>query len=296
MLVAERGAARNTVLAYRRDLDHFMTWLARRGGVPETAGAEDLRAYFSSLAADGRAASTAARRLSCLRQFFDFLCVEGVRGDDPTAGIASPRRPRPLPRVLGEEEVERLLAEARRIEGPEGARLVAMLELLYATGMRVSELVALPYAAAARDVEVLVIRGKGGRERLVPLTPAAREALTAYRPLRAHFIAEGDRSPWLFPSSSARRGHITRQRFGQLLKELALRCGLDPRSVSPHVLRHAFATHLLANGADLRSVQQLLGHADISTTQIYTHVLDERLRALVARAHPLARSGSGRRG
>ncbi len=290
MLAAERGAAANTIAAYRRDLDHFAAELASRGRNDRNASAEDIRAYMAGLASDGLAASTGARRVSALRQYFRFLHMEGIRTDDPAAPVDSPRRGRPLPKILGEKEVERLLAAAHAMPGPEGLRLTAMLELLYATGLRVSELVTLPLSAVARDPEFLVVRGKGGRERLVPLNEAGREAVRRYREARSHFLPEGQASPWLFPSRG-REGYLTRQRFAQLLKALATTSGIDPRRVSPHVLRHAFASHLLAHGADLRSVQQMLGHADISTTQIYTHVLDERLRALVARKHPLAHAG-----
>jgi integrase/recombinase XerD len=233
---------------------------------------------------------TAARRLSALRQFHRFLNGEGVRPDDPTAALDSPRQGRPLPKYLSEAEVDALLVASRARPGPDGVRLVALLELLYATGLRVSELVGLPLAAIARDRRLLSVRGKGNKERLVPLSEPAREALAAWLPLRQAALGPGSMSRWLFPSRS-RQGHLTRHRFGQLLKELAIAAGLDPAKVSPHVLRHAFATHLLAHGADLRSVQRLLGHADISTTQIYTHVLEDRLRALVHEHHPLAKQG-----
>ena len=290
MLTAERGAAANTIAAYRRDIEDFAGMLARRGHHDTDAAAEDIRAYMAHLESAGLAPSTAARRLSALRQYFRFLHMEGVRTDDPAAAVDSPRRGRPLPKILTEEDVERLLAAAYATPGPEGLRLAAMLELLYATGLRVSELVTLPLAAIARDPEFLVVRGKGGRERMVPLNDAGRDAMRRYCEVRARFLPGGRPSPWLFPSRG-KEGYLTRQRFAQVLKDLAARSGIDPRRVSPHVLRHAFASHLLAHGADLRSVQQMLGHADISTTQIYTHVLDERLRALVARKHPLARAG-----
>ena len=288
MLSAERSAAANTLAAYRRDLGRFAAFLAERGDELRGADAEAIRAYLSSLARQGLGASTSARRLSALRQFYRFLLAEGVRGDDPCAVIDSPRRPRPLPKVLSEAEVEALLAEARRVSGPGGARLVALLEVLYATGLRVSELVGLPLSALAGDQRLIIVRGKGGKERMVPLGEPAAAALEAYRAARAHFIPENASSPWLFPSRGG-SGHLTRRRLAQLLKELALRAGLDPGNVSPHVLRHAFGTHLLAHGADLRAVQQMLGHADIATTQIYTYVLDERLKALVREHHPLAR-------
>jgi integrase/recombinase XerD len=223
-----------------------------------------------------------------MRQLFKFLLLEGDRPDDPTAGLDSPRLGRPLPKILSEAEIAGLFAAAAAWPGEEGMRLRCLLELLYATGLRVSELVTLPLAAAQREPRFLLVRGKGGKERVVPLSEPACQALAAYLPSRAHFLADGRGGRWLFPSPS-REGHLTRQRCGQLLKELALAAGLDPARLSPHVLRHAFASHLLDHGADLRSVQQMLGHADVATTQIYTHVLTERLSRLVASAHPLAR-------
>ena len=289
MLIAERGAARNTVEAYHRDLADFAAFLAARGKALERADGALIRAYLSGLAAEGAAARTAARRLSALRQFHRFLAGEGVRADDPTAALDSPRQGRALPKYLSESEVDALLAAARRRQGREGIRLVALIELLYATGLRASELVALPLAAVARDRRLLAVRGKGGRERLLPLSRPARAALAAWLEARAGARLPGKGERWLFPSSSS-RGHLTRHRLGQLLKELALAAGLAAAKVSPHVLRHAFATHLLGHGADLRSVQRLLGHADISTTQIYTHVLEARLKDLVNRHHPLAKA------
>ncbi len=299
MLIAERGAAANTVEAYRRDLADFAGFLARRGQALEAADAAALRAYFASLARAGMTSRTAARRLSTLRQFHRFLYGEAIRPDDPTTALDGPRQGRPLPKYLSEAEVEALLAAAHARPGAEGQRLAALLELLYATGLRVSELVGLPLAAITRDRRLLSVRGKGGKERLVPLSDPARAALEAYLPTRAAALARGRKQGkggvhWLFPSHG-RQGHLTRHRFGQLLKQLAIAAGLAPAKVSPHVLRHAFATHLLAHGADLRSVQRLLGHADISTTQIYTHVLEDRLRALVHEHHPLAKQGGGQR-
>jgi integrase/recombinase XerD len=291
MMVAERGAAANTVDSYRRDLDDFSGFMAARRRAPEEADPAALRAYLATLAKAGMAPRTSARRLSALRQFFRFLYAEGHRGDDPSAAIDSPRQSRALPKYLGEAEVDGLLAAARRYEGREGLRLVALLELLYATGLRVSELVGLPAAALARDGETLIVRGKGGKERMVPLGDAAARTLSDYMAVRTTFLPKGraanGAARWMFPSRGA-AGHLTRARFAQLLKEVAVAAGLPPKRVSPHVLRHSFASHLLANGADLRSVQQMLGHADIATTQIYTHILDERLKALVHRAHPLS--------
>jgi integrase/recombinase XerD len=290
MLSAERGAAANTLEAYERDLLDCADFLTRRRQSLATATAQDLRAYLARQAQAGMAPRTAARRLSALRQFFRFLYSEELRADDPTAGIDSPRRGRDLPKILSEAEVDALLAAARARSGPEGLRLSALVELLYATGMRISELVALPRAAVARDPDFLLVRGKGGRERLVPLSEPARRAVADYLKVRAAFLRGERESPWLFPSRAA-SGHLTRHRVAQLLKELAIAAGLEPAKVSPHVLRHAFASHLLHHGADLRAVQQMLGHADISTTQIYTHVLGERLKRLVEAHHPLAQNG-----
>jgi integrase/recombinase XerD len=289
MLVAERGAARNTIDSYKRDLADVESFLARRDRGIEAATADELRDYLAALNANGATPSTAARRLSALRQFFRFLYSEGVRGDDPTATIESPRRGRPLPKLLSEQEVSQLLERARSKRGPEGLRLTALLETLYATGMRVSELVSLPLSAVARDPRYILVRGKGGKERLVPMSEPAREALNGYKSVRGNFCRNGTESPYLFPSRGG-SGYLTRHRFAQLLKQLSTEAGIAPNKVSPHVLRHAFATHLLNRGADLRSVQQMLGHADIATTQIYTHVLDERLKSLVETHHPLARA------
>jgi integrase/recombinase XerD len=241
---------------------------------------------------------TAARRLSAIRQFYRFLVGEGVRPDDPVTLIDSPRQGRSLPKLVSEAEVGGLLEAAGALPGADGLRMTALLELLYATGLRVSELVALPVASVMRDRRVLVVRGKGGKERMIPLHDAARRAVNAWLAARAAELRRRRKdgtSPWLFPSHGG-SGHLTRQRLGQLLKELAVAAGIDRRKVSPHVLRHAFATHLLNHGADLRSVQKMLGHADIATTQIYTHVADERLKALVRDHHPLAkraRAGKG---
>ena len=287
MLVAERGAARNTVEAYGRDLGRYLAFLAARRDDAERADDVAVRAF---LGAEARRLSprSSARLLSVLRQFHRFLAAEGVRADDPTGAIDAPRRGRSLPKVLGEAQVEALLDAAAHVEGAEGARLVALLELVYSTGLRVSELVALPLSALGRDPRFLVVRGKGGKERLVPVGAKAEAAVEAYRAHRARFLPRGRESKWLFPSRGT-GGHLTRQRFGQMLKALGRAAGVDARALSPHVLRHAFATHLLSHGADLRSVQRLLGHADISTTQIYTHVLDSRLAEIVTRHHPLAR-------
>lgn len=285
MLAAERGAAVNTLAAYRRDLDDAASAMAP-ASLAEASAAQIDR-YLLGLAEAGLSPRTGARRLSALRQYFRFLLEEGVRSDDPTAAIDGPRPTRSLPKYLSEAEVDALLAVARADETRHGRRLLAIVELLYATGLRVSELAALP-AAALKAEGALIVRGKGGKERLAPLGQQAVAAIRAYAPDRASFAGGRTDSPWLFPSSG-REGRLTRRRIGQLLDDLAMRAGIDPARVSPHVLRHAFATHLLANGADLRIVQELLGHADLSTTEIYTHVLDERLKALVLEKHPLAR-------
>ena len=292
MLMAERGAARLTLAAYRNDLADLAGFVAARGQALDTADPAALHDYLAAAATRRLAPRTVARRLSAMRQFYRFLLSEGARADDPTAGLDAPRLGRPLPKILGEADVERLIAAAAAWPGEEGVRLRCLLELLYATGLRVSELITLPLAAAQRDPRFVLVRGKGGKERLVPLSTPARQALAGYLACRAAFLPRGKPpgnkgARWLFPSRGE-AGHLTRQRCGQLLKELAAAAGLDPARLSPHVLRHAFASHLLDHGADLRSVQQMLGHADIATTQIYTHVQSERLRRLVETAHPLA--------
>lgn len=290
MMSAERGAAAHTLEAYRRDLSDFAAHVRTRGRNLGTANTEDVRTYIAGLSEAGLKPSTQARRLSALRQFHRFLQDEGVREDDPSAAIEAPKRTRPLPKVVGEQHMKKLIDAVSALTGPEGARLACIVELLYASGLRISELVTMPFAAAAGERRMLLVRGKGGKERLVPLGEPARVALKAYLGERSNFlpIESKDRADrFLFPSRG-REGHLTRRRVGQLIKELALKAGLDPAKLSPHVLRHAFASHLVAHGADLRSVQQLLGHADISTTQIYTHVQEERLRTLVAEKHPLA--------
>ena len=292
MLAAERGASRNTLAAYAKDLEDFSADLVANGRTIATATSDQLRAYLSRLAKRGLKAASVARRLSAVRQLYRFLYGEGRRSDDPAAAIEGPKRGRSLPKVLSIAEVDGLLAQARGELSSESlskrlraARLVCLLEVLYATGLRVSELVALPETAARRDLRMLIVRGKGARERLVPLNDAAKRAMADYLTLRDE--AKLGRSKWLFPSFGE-AGHLTRQHFARDLKALAGAAGLKPAKVSPHVLRHAFASHLLQNGADLRSVQTLLGHADISTTQIYTHVLAERLKSLVRDLHPLA--------
>ena len=286
MLQAERGASKNTLAAYGADLDNLMSFLARRKQGPLNADTEGLRAYLKSLDYVGMTPRTVARRLSVMRQFFRFLLAERMREDDPASALDSPKLGRPLPKVLSRTEVDALI-DTTKTQG-DGGRMATLLEILYGTGLRVSELVTLPLIAVERDAAVLVVRGKGNKERLVPLSDPARTAIAAWLHVRTGMLPEGEKSRFLFPSRG-KEGHLTRQRFAQLLKEAALKSGLDPARVSPHVLRHAFASHLLAGGADLRSVQLMLGHADIATTQIYTHVLDEKLRSLVQDKHPLAR-------
>ena len=286
MMSAERGASPRTLQAYTRDLEDLTVFL--KGTPTNAASREDLRRYLDHLHGAAMAPRTSARRLSCLRQFFKFLYAEGVRTDDPTATLESPRLGRPLPKFLTEDETQRLIAASHDREGPDGARAAALVELLYATGLRVSELVSLPLAAV-RGKSVIIVRGKGNKERMVPVGESARAAVEAYLPLRENFLPPKLKSsPWLFPSSG-RAGYLSRAGFSGLLKDIAARAGIPVARVSPHVLRHSFATHLLANGADLRSLQEMLGHADISTTQIYTHVLDERMKRLVADHHPLAK-------
>lgn len=282
MLAAERGAARNTISAYLADLTDFASFAAKRGVPCAGADAALLQHYMAALEKAGLSARTAARRLSALRQFHRFLLREEIRPDDPTQLLDAPRLARPLPKYLGEAEVDALLAAAGKRPGRQGLLAGAALEMLYATGMRISELLSLPRAALAGDAAMLLIRGKGGKERIVPLSDQARQHAAAL------VAASAGQGRWLFPGRDARRA-MTRQGFALLLKQVALDAGLDPARVSPHVLRHSFASHLLAHGADLRSLQLLLGHADIATTQIYTHVLTERLQRLVEAHHPLAR-------
>jgi integrase/recombinase XerD len=294
MLAAERGASKNTLEAYRRDLDDYLAYLKEVGYQPDNAASAVVRGFMASLEERGLKATSAARRLSAVRQFHKFLYVEGYAPADPTAAVSAPKRGRALPKVLSVAEVDRLLQvayegvqhpEATPAERLRAARMACLLELLYATGLRVSELIALPRSAARTRDRFLVVRGKGAKERLVPLTDAARDAARAYLAmLEEQKKAAGT---WLFPADSE-SGHLTRQAFARDLKGVAGAAGLRADRISPHVLRHAFASHLLQNGADLRVVQELLGHSDISTTQIYTHVLDERLKSMVRDLHPLA--------
>ncbi|HTK79574.1 MAG TPA: site-specific tyrosine recombinase XerD [Rhizomicrobium sp.] len=288
MMSAERGASANTLAAYRRDLVDFSATVSAAGAEFRTVTSSDIKQYMASLA--GMAASTQARRLSALRQFFAFLYVEGIRNGDPTNTIEAPRRERPLPKILSVDDVLRLIEAIKADETPEGVRLIAILEVLYASGLRVSELVSLPLSATRNRDGLMLVKGKGQKERLVPLNGPACAAIREYLKVREKFLPGGVKeSKFLFPTRSA-EGHLSRRRCHQLLKEVALKAGIDPAKLSPHVLRHAFATHLVEGGADLRSVQTMLGHADIGTTQIYTHVASERLRHVVESAHPLAKS------
>jgi integrase/recombinase XerD len=292
MLASERGGAKNTLAAYSRDLEDLSSFLAGNRRTVATATTADLRSYLGDLAERSFKPASVARRLSAIRQLYRFLYAENHRRDDPAAILEGPKRGRPLPKVLGVGEVDRLIAAARAAaaeseprERLRGQRLYCLLELLYATGLRISELVSLPASAARRNERMLIVRGKGGKERVVPLNEAARTAMRDYAAMLAE-MHEQPPSKWLFPSFGE-TGHLTRQHVARELKTLAASAGLRPVQVSPHVLRHAFASHLLHNGADLRVVQTLLGHADISTTQIYTHVLDDRLKSLVRDLHPL---------
>ncbi|MCW5702658.1 MAG: site-specific tyrosine recombinase XerD [Xanthobacteraceae bacterium] len=299
MLAAEQGAGDNTLQAYRRDLTDFSEYLGRAGQTFVTAGTESLRDYLADLDTRGFKSSSVARRLSAMRHLYRFLLNERVRTDDPAAILSGPRRGRGLPKVLSISDVDRMLTRARELAQAADAplrqlralRLYCLLEVLYATGLRVSELVSLPQSAARRDARMIVVRGKGDKERLVPLNDASRQAMAEYLAAMQALASTAKKgaadSKWLFPSFGE-SGHLTRQHFARDLKELAAAAGLSPRLVSPHVLRHAFASHLLHNGADLRIVQTLLGHTDISTTQIYTHVVEERLKSLVRDLHPLA--------
>jgi integrase/recombinase XerD len=296
MMAAERGAAKNTSEAYRRDLTDYVAELRLRDKTPQNATTDDIRIYLAGLKSRGFQAASAARRLSAIRQFHRFLHAEGRRGDDPAPILEGPRQKPRLPKVLSVAEVECLLTAAKEgLDAPErpkperlrAARTACLLELLYATGLRVSELVSLPLSAMRSREPLITIRGKGGRERLVPLSAPARRAMVHYRDLYDEMRGRLPAGPWLFPAESE-SGHLSRQAFARDLKSVAAAAGIASARVSPHVLRHAFASHLLQNGADLRVVQELLGHADISTTQIYTHVLDERMKAMVRDLHPLA--------
>jgi integrase/recombinase XerD len=287
MMAVERNAAVNTLKNYGRDLERFAAFALSRGETLASAGSDDISAFLSAMEVQGLSASTAALKVSAIRQFYEFLYAEGLRNDNPAAAVERPRLQRPLPKILSADEARRLV-EAASSGTPKALRLSALVETLYAAGLRVSELVSLPLAAYRKRQPFLFVRGKGGKERLAPLGGGAAKALEDYLVVRKAFLPAGATSSRLFPSRG-KSGHLTAARFAQMLKELAVDAGIEPSRVSPHVLRHAFATHLLEGGADLRSVQQMLGHADITTTQIYTHVAQDRLRDLVMKAHPLAK-------
>jgi len=292
MMAVERAAAKNTLNAYRRDLADAGAFLASRGGLGG-AEAEAVEAYFGELGRRGLSPATAARRRAALRQFYRFVLGEGWRTDDPSRRVDAPKKGRPLPKLVSRGEIERLIAAATMEGDARGLRLACMIEVVYAAGLRVSELTGLTLQAVSRDPAFLMIRGKGGKDRLAPLNAPARTAIKAYLEVRDQFLRPGPNgplpSPWLFPSRTAAAGRLTPARFAQMLNDCAAAAGVDPARVSPHVFRHAFATHLLEGGADLRAVQTLLGHADIATTQIYTHVASDRLRETVLTKHPLAK-------
>ena len=305
VLTTERGAAMNTRQAYWRDLADFSLYLREKTSKEVVdATTDEIKTYLEDLGnkihVKGQhrgqiATRTVARRLSALRQFYRYLISENVREDDPTSTIASPKQVRTLPKTLTEEEVSALSTVAGTGRHADSLRLVCLMEILYATGVRVSELVGLPMSAIGDDSQFLMIAGKGGRERMVPISDTARKALKNYMGIRKQFIGSENinlQTPWLFPSRTSGSGHLTRQRFAQLLKELAERAGIEQGRVSPHVLRHAFATHLLSHGADLRSVQKMLGHADIATTQIYTHIIGDAAKKTVEEKHPLSKTGT----
>lgn len=289
MLVAERGAAANTVAAYRRDLEGLLEFAGKKSLLKLTKA--DLENFLSTLAGEGLSASSQARKLSAIRQFYHFLYGEELRGDDPAVNLTSPKLGRRLPKTLATGSIDKLLAAAAKDKSAEGVRMTAMLELVYGAGLRVSELVSLKLSAVqlrqSKVLDFLLVRGKGSKERLVPLGTKAQSALEDYLNVRQYFLGKNEKSAFLFPYARA-DGYITRQQFGVMLKKLAMEAGVDPSSISPHKLRHTFASHLLEGGADLRVIQELLGHADLSTTQIYTHVAKERLKKLVESHHPLS--------
>lgn len=289
MMAVERAAARNTLTAYARDLTDADGFLSGRSGGLATASATDLEAYFTDLGVRGLSPATASRRRAAVRQFYRFVIGEGWREDDPSRRVEAPKRGRSLPKVLSRPEMDQLIAAATARDGAQGLRFGCMVELAYASGLRISELTGLSLSALARDPAYIIVKGKGGKERLAPLNDAARTAVKAYLEVRPRFLPMHDlANPWLFPSRG-KAGRLTPRRFAQVLDEAAAGAGIDPARVSPHVLRHAFATHLLEGGADLRVVQKLLGHADITTTQIYTHVASDRLAEVVQTRHPLGR-------
>ena len=288
MLIAERGASSNTCTSYLNDITNFDKFLSGAETTLEDATTDDVRRYLRHRSEVGANNPTISRNLSVLRQFFKFLQSENVRLDNPALNVDGPKVSRTLPKVISEDDVEALLKAAHKLQTAEGIRLTCLLEIAYASGLRVTELVSLPTDALNLTSETLLISGKGGKERLVPLTSSAMNAIAAYERVRIDFLKGNNTSKFLFPSRS-KQGYLTRRRLGQLLKELAIQAGLDPTIISPHILRHAFASHLLNRGADLRSLQKMLGHSDISTTQIYTHVQKERLHAVISSYHPMAK-------
>jgi integrase/recombinase XerD len=305
MLTTERGAALNTRHAYWRDLADVSMYLRKfRNADVHNATTDDIKAYLKDLSEKTHtkgsnknkiAVRTVARRLSALRQFYRFIVSENIRQDDPTSTVESPKQTRTLPKTLSETEVSTLIETASSAGGSDSIRLVCLIEMLYATGLRVSELVGLPISALSEDNQFLMVAGKGGRDRIVPLTDSAQKAISDYLGVRMSFVGPEDQAKqekWLFPSRTSDSGHLTRQRFAQLLKDLAHAAKIDSDRVSPHILRHAFATHLLSNGADLRSVQKMLGHADIATTQIYTQIIGENLKNTVEEKHPMSKKSS----
>lgn len=299
MLASEKGAAQNTISAYDRDLIDIDLYMQSRGTSIESAKSADIKSYVDELTNKTQVKGdrknkttprTVARRISASRQFYKFIISEGVREDDPTSTVEAPKQKRTLPQILTEEEMNHVITVAGSKGTPASKRLVCLLEMIYSTGLRVSELVGLPLTAYQQDSQFMIVEGKGGRERMVPLTPAAQTSLSKYVEVRKGFVAEGDdgtQGQWLFPSKTSIKGHLTRQRFAQMLKDLSKAADMPMGKVSPHIIRHSFATHLLKNGADLRSVQKMLGHADIATTQIYTHMLDEEVNEKVQANHPL---------
>ena len=286
MMSAERGASANTLEAYGRDVEEFLTYC---GGLAlKEISRDDVGDFVQYLGREGRSPKTVARKLSAVREFFKFLYTEKDIKDNPAVDVLTPKQEKPLPKFLSEDEIKRLIAAAKECSGPKGRQMTAMLELMYASGLRVSELVSLPENCINFDRRQVFVRGKGSKERVVPVAPAAIQAVFDYLEQRDCFIREGRRSIWLFPSKSSRRGHISRDTFFKRLKELAVKAGIYPSRVTPHVLRHSFATHLLNHNADLRSVQKMLGHESINTTEIYTHILSDKLLETVQKLHPLA--------
>lgn len=286
MLQAERGAAKNTTLAYTRDLRDFESFLTGRGRTFVSAELPDFRAYLANLAENGLSVRTQSRRLSALREFYKFLFTEKIRKDNPPEALDSPKLGRPLPKYLSEAEVARLIDAVKKLPAYQQSRMRALTEVAYASGLRVSELVGLPLSVANLKDNTMAVRGKGGKDRLVPLTAVAKRAIADWLSMRELHLPKGRPSKWLFPAPN-KEGHLSRFAFYQELKQLALAAGILPSRVSPHVLRHSFASHLVAHDADLRSVQQMLGHSDIATTQIYTHILDDRLKKTIEKSHPL---------